>query len=795
MKRLITLALLLVAVCAPARAQQSRAELSIRRFDAATRERAVTLALVQFSSKLSVFAPLASDPVACGANYRGVAYFNTVSHVAKVCDGTSWLSFATGTGLTNSAGANVITKSNGTNLVASSLSDDGTNVLSTEPVAVGFGSTAPPTGPMLLAASTVSSSPRGIASMQFSSDTSGARVGFFKARGAIASPSTIVTGDTLGRLMFRGYVGATNAYVESASIEVVSTGTVADTSTGRLPSRLVFATSTDASPSVLTTALTIDESQNVTVAGLLKAGSSATTLTDSTGKILSAALNTVAAAQGGFGADVSAQSGVPLFAAGVPTFTSTSGSGNFARVTSSVFVTPTLGAALATSINGLTISTTTGTFTLTNAKTLSVSNTLTLAGTDGTTMTFPATSATVARTDAANTFTGHQTIEGVTSTGATGTNLLVFGTSPTIVTPTIASFANANHDHTNSAGGGQLNASSVFSAGTVPAARGGFGADFSGCSGIPVFSAGTPTCTAPTGTAGSAPVLGTSPTISTPRISQVIGGTAAGSALNLQATTSSSPSGETIVFKVGNNGATVVGTMTGAANFKLSGTATRGTTEGTNHLDIFDGTAPVGTLANGISLYSTSGELRTMDASGNATLLSPHDHTTNEWIFYSVNTQTGKVLRIDMERLMRDLDSRMGGGYVHESTDANALTTSSAKNTVTAAVAPLSNIGGTQLLTPTPGSTVTLTIDSTAKHIVASWTSGEAETINVSGTPQDGTVLTLIVTNDATLGRLMTAGTGLSALTTVLNVVSKKSTVSFVALNGTFYETSRTVGF
>lgn len=72
------------------------------------------------------------------------------------------------------------------------------------------------------------------------------------------------------------------------------------------------------------------------------------------------------------------------------------------------FVAPVLGAATATSINGLAITSTTGTLTMTNAKTLSVSNTLTLAGTDSTTMTFPTTSATIARTDAANTFTGVQ---------------------------------------------------------------------------------------------------------------------------------------------------------------------------------------------------------------------------------------------------------------------------------------------------------------------------------------------------------------------------------------------------
>lgn len=38
----------------------------------------------------------------------------------------------------------------------------------------------------------------------------------------------------------------------------------------------------------------------------------------------------------------------------------------------------------------------------------------------------------------------------------TGTGLLVFGTAPVILTPTIASFVNAVHDHSNAAGGGQL---------------------------------------------------------------------------------------------------------------------------------------------------------------------------------------------------------------------------------------------------------------------------------------------------------------------------------------------------
>lgn len=43
----------------------------------------------------------------------------------------------------------------------------------------------------------------------------------------------------------------------------------------------------------------------------------------------------------------------------------------------------------------------------------------------------------------------------------TGSGAAVFGTSPTITTPTIASFTNAQHDHSNAAGGGQIAYSSI----------------------------------------------------------------------------------------------------------------------------------------------------------------------------------------------------------------------------------------------------------------------------------------------------------------------------------------------
>ncbi len=71
--------------------------------------------------------------------------------------------------------------------------------------------------------------------------------------------------------------------------------------------------------------------------------------------------------------------------------------------------TQTIGALVATTVNGNTITTGTGTLTIAASKVLTASNTLTLAGTDSTTMTFPSTSASIARTDAGNTFTGAST--------------------------------------------------------------------------------------------------------------------------------------------------------------------------------------------------------------------------------------------------------------------------------------------------------------------------------------------------------------------------------------------------
>lgn len=77
-----------------------------------------------------------------------------------------------------------------------------------------------------------------------------------------------------------------------------------------------------------------------------------------------------------------------------------------------------------TTVNKVTITApaTGSTLTIADGKTFSALKTLALDGTDSTTMTFPTTSATVARTDAAQTFTGTQTFSGAVATGSVAAN-------------------------------------------------------------------------------------------------------------------------------------------------------------------------------------------------------------------------------------------------------------------------------------------------------------------------------------------------------------------------------------
>lgn len=118
--------------------------------------------------------------------------------------------------------------------------------------------------------------------------------------------------------------------------------------------------------------------------------------------------------------------------------TANTGTGSVVRATSPTLVTPTLGAATATTINGNTISSGSGTLTLGAGKTATVSNTLTFTGTDGSSVNVGAggTVAYLANTLNAFASTTSAQLASVIS-DETGSGALVFGTSPTLVTPTL----------------------------------------------------------------------------------------------------------------------------------------------------------------------------------------------------------------------------------------------------------------------------------------------------------------------------------------------------------------------
>jgi len=165
----------------------------------------------------------------------------------------------------------------------------GGNLYVTGPILAGTGSAINGTAIGDFAVvSTVSTTPRGITSAQFSTDTSSARFNGYKARGTQGAPTTVVTGDFITRWSGWCYDG-TN-FLECSSIVGSVEGTVA---AGRTPGRIDFATMTDAATSVLTTRMSITSSGNVGIgttspSQLLTVGSNNQFTISSTGALVSA---------------------------------------------------------------------------------------------------------------------------------------------------------------------------------------------------------------------------------------------------------------------------------------------------------------------------------------------------------------------------------------------------------------------------------------------------------------------------------------------------------------------------
>jgi hypothetical protein len=73
------------------------------------------------------------------------------------------------------------------------------------------------------------------------------------------------------------------------------------------------------------------------------------------------------------------------------------------------------------------------------------------------------------------------------------------------------------------------------------------------------------------------------------------------------------------------------------------------------------------TVADSAHIYAKddagSSEVYVRDEAGNVTKISPHN-TAGEWEYYSVNRNTGKTVRVNMERMIRKLEELTGESFI-----------------------------------------------------------------------------------------------------------------------------------
>jgi hypothetical protein len=58
--------------------------------------------------------------------------------------------------------------------------------------------------------------------------------------------------------------------------------------------------------------------------------------------------------------------------------------------------------------------------------------------------------------------------------------------------------------------------------------------------------------------------------------------------------------------------------------------------------------------------------LYAMDSGGNVTQISPHDEN-GDWVFVSTNIQSGKLVRINMTKMIKRLEEITGESFIEES--------------------------------------------------------------------------------------------------------------------------------
>ena len=367
------------------------------------------------------------------------------------------------------AGGTVAYTSNKLNIFATTTSAELKQVISDE---TGSGSLVFASSPSLTTPSLGVATATTINKVTITSPATGSTLTIANGKTLTASNTLTFTGTDSSSVEFGA--GGTVAYKGSSLAQFAATtsselaGIISDeTGSGSL----VFATS----PSLTTPSIGVATATSI---NSLTISTSTGTLTIANGKTLTAS-NTLtftgtdsSSVEFGAGGTVAYKgSSLAQFAATTSSelagiISDETGSGSLVFATSPSLTTPSIGVATATSINSLTISTSTGTLTIANGKTLTASNTLTFTGTDSSSVEFGAggtvaykgsSLAQFAATTSSElagiisdetgsgslvfatspTISGHPTIEGVTSTGATGTGKFVFDGSPSLTTPSL----------------------------------------------------------------------------------------------------------------------------------------------------------------------------------------------------------------------------------------------------------------------------------------------------------------------------------------------------------------------